>query len=398
MMTSANSNNSPSETLPFIILFFSAMVGHELALESLATTYQRFPHMATSITLFQFGFCVLLPLLLSLGCSGGDVIKSFPRTWRQLFTYVKLSTLVYGATAFATASLRYEGVTYVTKVVFKSSKLIPTMVVGMIMDKRKRYGLWEYTSALLLCLGAVGFCITPKTDEDEEGLDIIHGGTKTEEEAEEFIKGQVNLGGHSIGIAMLIISVCCDALVPNFQQQIMHGKSGNSTGPARSLPAKDSEDEDTDEEIELKRLINEEQSGKPPQSTQYQATNTNTGGLSSKALMVNTNSIGFTCLLLSTMFSRSFLPIVLFLTSHPHFLLLHLSVGVGLGTAVLSYTELIRRSGPAVAVAVATLRKVVTVVLSYILFPRRSIFSGDGAFFADKKSRKPCCSDNEQFS
>ena len=70
------------------------------------------------------------------------------------------------------------------------------------------------------------------------------------------------------------------------------------------------------------------------------------------------------------MFSRSFLPIVLFLTSHPHFLLLHLSVGVGLGTAVLSYTELIRRSGPAVAVAVATLRKVVTVVLSYILFPK----------------------------
>jgi len=43
---------------------------------------------------------------------------------------------------------------------------------------------------------------------------------------------------------------------------------------------------------------------------------------------------------------------------------------MGLGTAVLAYTELIRRSGPAVAVAVATLRKVVTILLSYIIFPK----------------------------
>lgn len=54
-------NGVSATTLPFILLFFSAMIAHELALESLSTTYQFFPHMATSITLFQFGFCVLLP-------------------------------------------------------------------------------------------------------------------------------------------------------------------------------------------------------------------------------------------------------------------------------------------------------------------------------------------------
>ncbi|KAL7535606.1 hypothetical protein ACHAXR_006604, partial [Thalassiosira sp. AJA248-18] len=363
------STNSLSTSLPFILLFFSCMVGHELALESLATTYQRFEHMPTSVTLFQFGFCVLLPLLLSLICSGGDVIKSFPRTWRQMFTYVKLSSVVYGATACATMSLRYEGVTYVTKVVFKSAKLIPTMIVGVVMDaraersgniiKKRKYGVWEYSSALLLCLGAVGFCMSPKDFVSEDNDD----GYKAPEQ--EFVKGQMDLGGHWIGISLLVTSVFCDALVPNLQQQLMSGTSSSGgTASDPSLPLKNSEGED---ELEMKSLI-DDKGGKQTQAIHQQPKHTE--GMSSQALMVNTNSIGFALLLLSTIFSRSFLPIMSFIITHPHFLLLHLTVGMGLGTAVLAYTELIRRSGPAVAVAVATLRKVVTVVLSYIIFPK----------------------------
>lgn len=356
--------DSLSATLPFIVLFFSSMIGHELALESLATSYQSFPHMATSITLFQFGFCVLLPLLISLCFSGGDVIKSFPRTWRQLFTYVKLSSVVYGATACATMSLQYEGITYVTKVVFKSAKLIPTMIVGVAMDaraekagkvvKKRKYGVWEYSSALLLCVGAAGFCMSPKHSEggDDE--------TKIEE------KSQIDLGGHWIGISLLAFSVICDALVPNLQQQIMHGTLGN-TSTVPSSPRKNSE-EDEELELQMKSLVDEDR-GNQTQPVQQNAAK-NTRGLSSQALLVNTNSIGFALLLLSTMFRSTFLPMVSFIVTHPHFLLLHLTVGMGLGTAVLAYTELIRRSGPAVAVAVATLRKVVTVVLSYIIFPK----------------------------
>mmetsp|Transcript_18835 Transcript_18835/g.40785 ORF Transcript_18835/g.40785 Transcript_18835/m.40785 type:complete len:398 (+) Transcript_18835:274-1467(+) len=360
-------NSVSASTLPFILLFFSSMIGHELALESLSTTYQFFPHMATSITLFQFGFCVLLPLSLSL-CTGGDAIKSFPRSFKQILIYVKLSAIVYGATACATMSLTHVGVTYVTKVVFKSAKLIPTMIVGVIMDaraersgtiiKKRKYGLWEYGSALLLCLGAAGFCMSPKTFEDEEQVD---NEANDGEDTEEFTKGQMNLGGHWIGISLLLTSVFCDALVPNLQQQLMRG---TSTASAPSLSSKNSEDE----EIEMKALV-DEKGERPTQPIQNQLKN-NTGGLSSQALLVNTNSIGFTLLLLSTIFRRSFLPIVSFITTHPHFLILHLTVGMGLGTAVLAYTELIRRSDPAVAVAVATLRKVVTVILSYILFPK----------------------------
>lgn len=263
------------------------------------------------------------------------------------------------------------GVTYVTKVVFKSAKLIPTMIVGVVMDaraeragniiKKRKYGIWEYGSALLLCVGAAGFCMSPKTFEDGEEEVEVDNAAKTEEDTEEFIEGQMNLGGHWIGIGLLTMSVFCDALVPNLQQQLMRGTS-NAFDP--SLSSKDSDS--GDEESEMIPLNNEEEK-RPAQPIPHPVT---TGGLSSQALMVNTNSIGFTLLLLSTIFRRSFLPIVLFFTTHPHFLILHLTVGMCLGTAVLAYTELIRRSDPAVAVSVATLRKVVTVILSYVLFPK----------------------------
>jgi adenosine 3'-phospho 5'-phosphosulfate transporter B3 len=120
----------------------------------------------------------------------------------------------------------------------------------------------------------------------------------------------------------------------------------------------------------MKSLVDDEAGegeGEGRTKRQHQAVR---AGLSPQALLVNTNSIGFALLLLSTVFRRTLVPVVSFTANNPHFLLMHLFVGLGLGTAVLAYTELIRRSGPAIAVAVATLRKVVTVVLSYVIFPK----------------------------
>jgi len=348
--------------LAYLYLYRSVFAIHQLALESLSTTYQSFPHLSTSITLFQFGFCVLLPLTIST-CTDGDAIKSFPRSFKQIWIYIKLSAIVYGATACATMSLGYDGVTYVTKVVFKSAKLIPTMVVGVILDRRanrvgKKYTAYEYASAVLLCIGAIGFCISPTDLKDNDNSQ-----ENTEDATED-----VTLGSHWIGISLLATSVVCDALVPNIQQQLMKGTTVRRVRP-QSLPStKDSDVDDSDEEIEkeMKNLIDTDDLHAANQKQKE----TKSDGISSQALLVNTNSIGFTLLVLSTIVGRSFLSIFSYLVIHPHFLILHVSVGMGLGTAVLAYTELIRRSGPAVAVAVATLRKVVTILLSYIIFPK----------------------------
>ena len=45
-------------------------------------------------------------------------------------------------------------------------------------------------------------------------------------------------------------------------------------------------------------------------------------------------------------------------------------IGMSLALAVFSYTRLIKESGSVVAVGVATLRKVVTVILSYAVYPK----------------------------
>jgi hypothetical protein len=90
----------------------------------------------------------------------------------------QVDAIVYGATTCTTMSLTYEGITYVTKVMFKSAKLIPTMIVGVVKDtirersgvimKKRKYGALEYVSAFLLCLGAAGFCMSPKDFEGGE--------------------------------------------------------------------------------------------------------------------------------------------------------------------------------------------------------------------------------------
>jgi adenosine 3'-phospho 5'-phosphosulfate transporter B3 len=355
-------NNSFKSTTPFIVLFFTAMIVHEIALESITAVYSLspydLPHLATSVTLFQFMFCVILPFGLSVFSSNGDVVQNLPRSCRDLLVYVQLSAVVYGATAFATMSLSYEGVTYVTKVVFKSAKLIPTMLVGAIIEARaarrgrivnnkKKYGAWEYSSALLLCVGAAGFCISPENEENESEATNDKDQMESAEATSEGL-----LSGHIIGLSLLTASVFCDALVPNIQEKLMHG-----TAPERPYL------QHHDSDVEMKPFMESVEKN----SLQQPVTQ---GGLSSMSLLVNTNLVGFTILLLTNILSSSLVSILSNMIAHPHYLLLLLTVGVGLGTAVLAYTELIRRSGPAVAVAIATLRKVVTVVLSYIIFPK----------------------------
>lgn len=315
-----------------------------------------------------------------MACSRGDVISNFPREWKQFFVYVKLSAVVYGATALATMSLGYSGVTYVTKVVFKSAKLIPTMIVGVIMDaraikagnkniKRKHYGAWDYGSALLLCVGAAGFCLTPKSEGDASDSSIMEGAMEDAKPDERFTNTQ---GPHWIGISLLIGSVFCDAFVPNISEQLM--QQGATAGKTKAIHRKYSGDEDDDDDIEMKSLLSSNDAD--TNNSQYdQSPTKKEEGLSSASLMVNTNSIGFMLLFASTILSSQLLPIVTFMAIHPHFLMLHLVVGCGLGTAVLAYTELIKRSGPAFAVAVATLRKVATVILSYVIFPKAMTYT-----------------------
>lgn len=293
----------------YMSIFFLAMISHEVALEYASKKFSHINSFATIVTLFQFGSCFILPFIISCG----EVRHTFPKSKIEYFRYVQLSIAVFGATTLATHSLKY--VSYPTKVIFKSAKLIPTMIVSTFMNRGTSYKWLDYLAATFLCLGAAGYAYdTGSTSEVSDSY---------------------------IGIVLLLCSILCDSIVPNFQQRLMQS---NDTKHTSSLPTNNNNSSSTNSK---------------------ETPNNNNNGLSALALMFNMNSIGFITLLFYLVLSRSQISI------SPLFLFYLSLIGLSLSTAVLAYTKLIKMSGSVLAVTVSTLRKVATVFLSYIIFPKQ---------------------------
>lgn len=306
--SSPTPRQTPTKMIYFyMFLFFTAMIGHEVALEAASTSFGHLDALASSVTCFQFSFCVLVPLLLSRGKG----LEALPKTRHELLPYIRLSLLVFGATGLATQAVRY--VTYPTKVVFKSAKLIPTMAVASIWQGQ-RYRPLEYFAACLLCAGAAGYAFGGS------------GNSKNNNNAADNNDGDDGSDSHAWGIFLLLASVICDAIVPNYQ----------------------------------KLLLNQ--------------------GISAAQLMININTVGTGAVLTYMLLTGQLWDSIQACQTHPSLLVYLTCVGVGLSTAVWAYTKLIEATSSVVAVAVSTLRKVGTIVLSYVLFPKPlltiHIFSG----------------------
>ena len=272
----------------YMFLFFGAMIGHEVALEAASTSFGHLDSLASAATCFQFSFCVFFPTIISKGKG----LRALPRTARDVLPYIRLSILVFGATGLATEAVRY--VTYPTKVVFKSAKLIPTMAVATVWQGQI-YSVLEYVAAILLCAGAAGYSYGSGQGNGSE---------------------ESSTSAASWGICLLVASILCDAIVPNYQ----------------------------------KLLLNQ--------------------GLSATQLMINVNTVGSFSVLVYMVATGQLADIVKTCGNNPLLLFYLTSVGIGLSTAVWAYTKLIQATSSVVAVAVSTLRKVATIALSYIIFPK----------------------------
>lgn len=280
----SSTKSSTAQVIIFMILFFGAMIGHEVALEAASASFSHLDALASAVTCFQFSFCVLSPLILS----GGRGFERFPRTYRDILPYIRLSLLVFGATGLSTQAVRY--VTYPTKVVMKSAKLIPTMIVSSLWQGQK-FNRGEYVAAALLCTGAAGYS---------------YGSGQTNSDS----------GSSTFGISLLVASIICDAIVPNYQKLLMNQ------------------------------------------------------GLSATQLMINVNAVGSVAVLGYMVVTGQAWTIARTCQAHPKLLAYLFCVGIGLSTAVWAYTRLIQATSSVAAVTVATLRKVATMCLSYIIFPK----------------------------
>ena len=369
--TLSSSSSSSSSVYASALGFFLSMVGMELALEGANDAFPDLVALPYAVTLFQFGCCFALPIVLS----GGKSLETFPGNLAGALPYVSLSTVVFGGTFLGTLSVRY--VSYPTKVVFKSAKLIPTMIVASVWNSgggggtSNRYGWMEYLSAGLVCAGAAGY-----------GLDTGSG-----------TGGPVGLtSASSVGIMCLLASIFCDAFTPNLQQKLM-------APPAQQQHHKQQQQQQ--QQPTTTAATTTEGPGLLPTTASNTTATASydkrkkqhccgvvtgyllpaTGmGLSARELMTNANGVGFFGLVIGMAWNGTLWEAIRTAVRHPVLLAYLLAVGGTLSVAVLCYTRLIREAGSVVAVAVATLRKVATVVLSYVVYPKplsgRHVVSG----------------------
>ena len=86
--------------------------------------------------------------------------------------------------------------------------------------------------------------------------------------------------------------------------------------------------------------------------------------------MTNANGVGCIGLVFYMLITGSLYESLITTIQYPFLAIQLLIIGLSLATAVLCYTKVIQHSVRVIAVAVATLRKVVTVILSYVVYPK----------------------------
>lgn len=134
--------------------------------------------------------------------------------------------------------------------------MIPTMAVDVFLDRRKglawnhKYGPTDCVCALLLCAGAAGFAYVDRAPAADPG----------------------HTRSSRTGLAMLAVSVVCDALVPNLQKRLMCSHGG---GPS----------EHSSISISSSSQGSSSPSGSPSPSDSG-------GSLDASELMVNVNGVG----------------------------------------------------------------------------------------------------------
>lgn len=342
--------------LIYAAIYFTCMVIVDFTIEGTQNAFPDLLALPYAMTLFQSGFCFFLPVAISKG----KTLRKLPRTIIDISPYIVLSLVMFSSTVCKSASARY--VSFPTKVIFRSTKLIPVMIVAAILNinNERKYGRLDFLAASLLCAGAAGYSLGEHSLNDDKEDSYF-------------------------GILLLTGSVLCDAFTPNIKQWLMNPAKNNSGGddfsvrkiPSPTLPESASPPlsslpdiiiSDSSVGEERKQVIAKRFSRKELNFLKKGGL-----GLSATELMTNAYAVGCVGLLVYMAVAGHLGDAVGEAMVRPH-LLGNLSViGLSLSIAVFAQTRLIKESGAVTAVTVTTLREFVTVLLSYLIYPK--IFS-----------------------
>lgn len=238
-----------------------------------------------------FNFGVMLGYMEVIGvciCSYFErscIVKETKRV-APLSAYPLLTFCLLASSALSNMSLNY--INFPTKVVFRSCKLIPTMMVASVLNK-KVFSSVEYSCALAVCVGLVFFAaadwkLTPTF--------------------------------HPYGLVLVILSICADAILPNGQERVF------ALGASR---------------LEVTFF---------------------------------TNFFTLICMTVTTFLSGDLVGIVLH-AARDRQLAIYMAVYTFVAYIAISiHMTVVKRFGGVAAVVLATARKGMTLVLSFLLFPK----------------------------
>jgi drug/metabolite transporter (DMT)-like permease len=275
----------------------------------------------------QFAAMLTARILLLFEKDPGDTPK-----WSVV---VGLAMLVYMSTAFANWALNW--VFYPAKVIAKSAKLVPTMVVAVLMGNASKFAMSDYCAATLLCAGAAAFGLasgkttTPSAEMSDSTNaiampqpgrdDTTSTSSQQSSSSSSSSTGSSNnindvvTAGPLIGLLLLLMATTADALVPNLQQSTIRN------------------------------------------------------GVNVEKLAFYVNGVGSAAILLILLISGEIPSWFEEWQADPESFFLMVGGGITSGVGVLCYFFLVAEAGSVVAVGVSTVRKVITVWLSFVLLP-----------------------------
>jgi adenosine 3'-phospho 5'-phosphosulfate transporter B3 len=131
-----------------------------------------------------------------------------------------VSFLILGSVSLSNLALLW--CSYPAKVAFKSAKLIPTMIIGSLL-LRKRYSSTHLIAAGCLCVGLIGvtladkFANLPITTHVSSHSDVPLSVDQVDPSSFDW--------GTTVGITLLLVSIILDSVIPNLQEQLFNSSA-----------------------------------------------------------------------------------------------------------------------------------------------------------------------------
>lgn len=212
-----------------------------------------------------------------------EIVKERGRV-APISAYPLLTLCLMASSGLSNMSLNY--INFATKVVFRSCKLIPTMVIASFIH-RKVFNVLEYICAAAVCAGLIMFAAA---------------------------ESELSPSFHPIGLVLVSGSVCADAFLPNAQERLFK--------------------------------------------------------LGSSRLEVTLYTNIFVLALMTIIFSVDLIASIKLISTSPQ-LQIYFTIYTFIAYIAISFhMNVVKKYGAVVAVLVASGRKAMTLILSFLLFPK----------------------------